>query len=160
LVRALTVENVNVRRATPQDEDSMRELWERLSAETTYDDLPSSSFEVEFLTDRIALIAEDGPLAVGTVYANLVNDDVAFVFGLYVVPEARRQGLARRLMLEVADAIRAAGRKHILLNVEAPNLPAQTFYERLGFRDHARMMHLEVETLIERRGDDRRLGAD
>jgi ribosomal protein S18 acetylase RimI-like enzyme len=146
---------MNIRRATPQDEAAMREMWEQLSAGTTYDDLPSSPFDVNFLTDHIALIAEDEQMTLGMVYANLGNPEVGFVFGLYVVPEARRRGLGRRLMLEVADAIRDAGRKHILLNVEVANVPGQAFYERLGFRDHARMMQLEADPLASEQVADR-----
>ena len=81
-------------------------------------------------------------------YANIVSEEVGFVFGLYVRPSSRRRGVGRELTLAVAAAIRAEGRTQILLNVESPNAAARRFYEGLGFLDHARMMRAEVESLL------------
>ena len=64
----------------------MRELWERLSAETAYDPLAGTEFTPELITERLALLAEDGETVIGAVYANIDNDQVGFVFGLYVRP--------------------------------------------------------------------------
>jgi ribosomal protein S18 acetylase RimI-like enzyme len=138
-----------IRRATADDESVMRDLWARLSAETSYDDpLAGTEFTTDLITERIALLAEDGELVIGAVYANIVSEQVGFVFGLYVRPSSRRRGVGRELTLAIAEAIRAEGRTHILLNVESPNAEARHFYERLGFLDHARMMRIEVESLL------------
>jgi ribosomal protein S18 acetylase RimI-like enzyme len=138
-----------VRRATTDDESVMRDLWERLSAETTYDEeLAGNEFTSEFITQRIALLAEDNDMVVGAVYANLASAQAGFIFGLYVRPSSRRRGVGRELTFAIAEAIRAEGRTHILLNVESPNAEARRFYERLGFLDHARMMRIEVDALL------------
>jgi ribosomal protein S18 acetylase RimI-like enzyme len=139
---------VIVRRATVDDERAMRDLWDRLSAETAYDSLAGTEFSSDFITERIALLAEDGEAVVGAVYANIVSEEVGFVFGLYVRPSSRRCGIGRELTLAIAAAIRAEGRTQILLNVESPNAAARRFYEGLGFVDHARMMRVEVESLL------------
>ncbi len=50
-----------------------------------------------------------------------------------VVPEARRQGLGRELLLQALCEARAAGAPRLTLSVDARNLPAWGLYSRLGF---------------------------
>ena len=56
-----------------------------------------------------------------------------FVEDIWVVPEARRGGVARALMRALARECTAKGWRRIDLNVLDWN-PARGFYERLGFR--------------------------
>lgn len=77
----------------------MRELWERLSAETTYDDtLAGNEFTLDLITERIALLAEGDAIVVGVVYANMSSEQVGFIFGLYVRPSSRRRGAVDNLL--------------------------------------------------------------
>ena len=56
-----------------------------------------------------------------------------FIEDIWVVPEQRRGGVARALMVALAKECRARGYKRIDLNVLDWN-PARGFYERIGFR--------------------------
>ena len=56
-----------------------------------------------------------------------------FVEDIWVVPEARRGGVARALMKALARECLARGYRRIDLNVLDWN-PARGFYERIGFR--------------------------
>lgn len=56
-----------------------------------------------------------------------------FIEDIWVVPEQRRGGVARALMVALAQECRAKGFKRIDLNVLDWN-PARGFYERIGFR--------------------------
>ena len=56
-----------------------------------------------------------------------------FIEDIWVVPEARRGGVARALMRALARECLAKGYRRIDLNVLDWN-PARGFYERLGFR--------------------------
>ena len=58
----------------------------------------------------------------------------AFVWGMYVAPEARRTGVGRALLVEALRRARAmAGVRQVNLGVNAANTPAVALYERLGF---------------------------
>jgi len=59
------------------------------------------------------------------------------VFGIYsmwVAPEARRRGIALRLLAEAERWIEAAGGSEAELNVVDRETPARRLYERAGFR--------------------------
>jgi GNAT superfamily N-acetyltransferase len=53
---------------------------------------------------------------------------------LFVSADARRQGVAKALMVAAADHARALGAARLLLTTELDNKPAQTLYESLGWR--------------------------
>jgi ribosomal protein S18 acetylase RimI-like enzyme len=138
---------VDIRRATEADAEAMRRLWDEFCAEATFTPYPGAPFEPTLLTDHVALLAEEGGEAVGTVYANLSSPHFGFVFGLYTRPSARRRGIARALMRAVAAVLREQGRRYVVLSVDTPNEPARAFYERLGFVDAARTLRANVDDL-------------
>src|SRR5262249_7591189 len=100
------------------------------------------------LTDQVALVAEHEGRPVGCVYIALPDEHFGYVFGLYVRPDARRQGLASHLMREVAISLHREGRRYIVLNVDTPNQPGRLLYEQLGFVDAARTLRAEVDDLL------------
>ncbi|MBQ0906657.1 GNAT family N-acetyltransferase [Micromonospora sp. U21] len=53
-----------------------------------------------------------------------------------VLPEARRQGLARAVLAALADWGASAGATHAFLQVEQHNTGAVALYQRLGFTTH------------------------
>jgi len=60
---------------------------------------------------------------------------IGHVWGVHVRPAARGQGIGRRLVAALLEAAR--GRvTHLLLGVNAANVPARRLYESLGFRPH------------------------
>lgn len=62
----------------------------------------------------------------------------AEILSLGVKPEARRQGLARSLVLAAAKAILANGSQILFLEVAADNLAARGLYGSLGFAEVGR----------------------
>jgi [ribosomal protein S18]-alanine N-acetyltransferase len=50
-----------------------------------------------------------------------------------VAPQARRQGLARTLMLQLLNEARRRGAEELFLEVRVDNEPAQALYRDLGF---------------------------
>ncbi|HZX71974.1 MAG TPA: GNAT family N-acetyltransferase [Rhodanobacter sp.] len=65
--------------------------------------------------------------SVRAVRSFLLND-------LFVVPSARRQGVARALLLAAADHARALGAASLSLSTALDNLPAQALYESVGWQ--------------------------
>lgn len=64
----------------------------------------------------------------------------AFIDELFVVPEARRRGLGRRLMALAIERCRALGVRALHLEVERANTKAQALYRDLGFADTERRL--------------------
>jgi ribosomal-protein-alanine N-acetyltransferase len=58
----------------------------------------------------------------------------AEILNLAVLPEARRQGIGSRLLVQVLEEARQAGARRVWLEVRASNAAAIRFYERHGFR--------------------------
>src|ERR671918_281360 len=117
----LSFRSMKIRRATEADTEVMRRLWDDFTDEATFAPYPGNPFQPALVTDHIALLAEEDGEPVGTVYANLASPHFGFVFGLYTVPTARRRGVARALMREIAAVLRDEGRQHVLLSVDTPN---------------------------------------
>ena len=135
---------IRVRPATVDDV----ELLHRFSVDlATYEDepdavtaTPQSLARDGFGADPqfAALIAERGVKPVGFAlytfnYSVWTAARGIFVEDIWVVPEERRGGAARKLMQALAEECLAKGFRRIDLNVLDWN-PARGFYERLGFR--------------------------
>jgi ribosomal protein S18 acetylase RimI-like enzyme len=140
---------MNIRRATEADTEVMRRLWDEFTVEATFAPYPGNPFEPALVTDHIALVAEEDGEAIGTVYANLASPHFGYVFGLYTRPDARRRGVARELMREIAVVLRDEGREYVILSVDTPNEDARAFYGELGFVDAGRTLRADVRSLLE-----------
>ena len=76
---------------------------------------------------------EDDAL-LGTVAINAVHRGVGQVGGVYVIPERRRQGIARAAMRRlIADGVHRHGLKRLILFTGEDNTPALRLYDGLGF---------------------------
>jgi ribosomal protein S18 acetylase RimI-like enzyme len=65
-----------------------------------------------------------------------------------LVPEARRQGLGRQLLLQALHAARAAAVRYVILSVDGRNHPAWQLYVGAGFEPYDRReVYLAVWTL-------------
>ncbi len=65
---------------------------------------------------------------------------------LFVVPDARRAGVAVALMREATDFARAMGARGMSLSTAHTNMPAQRLYESLGWKrdEHFREYNLPL----------------
>jgi len=135
---------LTVRAATVDDV----ELLHRFSVDlATYEDEPNAVTATPQSLARdgfgaepqfAALIAERGDAPVGFElytfnYSVWTAARGIFIEDIWVVPEERRNGVARALMQALARECLAKGYRRIDLNVLDWN-PARGFYERLGFK--------------------------
>lgn len=131
-----------VRRATPDDVDTMLRFLRRLVddhqpgrvPDVTLTNLRRDGFGADPLFE--AWIAEIDGAPVGYVsffrgYAGWHSKPIAFIHALYVDDAARRYGVARRLVAQVATLVRRRGWLRIELFVEADK-PAVQFCEAIG----------------------------
>ena len=81
--------------------------------------------------DFLVVYAGGKPVAGGGLKRD--DDGVAEIKRMYVVPEARRQGLGRRLLEALEDRARELGYARIRLDTGARQPHAQAMYERAGY---------------------------
>jgi GNAT superfamily N-acetyltransferase len=143
-----------IRTATSDDLELVRELWHAFGAEIPDaewrdDDSHDDLREVEkAIGTEIVLLADDVGLAVATKRgARLGSLDL-----LYVRPNARRAGVARALVREAAEQLRARGVDMIELDVLASNADARTVYDRWGFAPVELTLAAPVDAIVERLG--------
>lgn len=118
---------ITVRAARTEDYAAFAGLFPELGVD---DPLPSKArFETE-MAQRVLFAWEDDS-AVAYVFFELL-DGIAYVRHLVTAPAARRRGIGRSLLLEVAARARAAGAQAWTLNTEPTNVPALALYEGLG----------------------------
>jgi GNAT superfamily N-acetyltransferase len=79
----------------------------------------------------LVIYAGGRPVACGGLKRD--DDGVAEIKRMYVVPEARRQGLGRQLLDALEDRARELGYARIRLDTGARQPHAQTMYERAGY---------------------------
>ncbi|KTG30480.1 ribosomal protein S18-alanine N-acetyltransferase [Haloferax profundi] len=102
---------------------------------------PYSAFEL-FVDEPAFLVAARGTEILGYVVADVMpnhGNDIGHVKDLAVRPEARGNGLGRRLLLDALTAMTIAGAAVVKLEVRASNEPARNLYQSVGFRPARRV---------------------
>jgi ribosomal protein S18 acetylase RimI-like enzyme len=147
---------VNIRAVTEEDAAVVRPLWEAFEAEIP----PPPSFEESWeeawgdlsvhARDGAAFLAEDGEEAVGFAFATKPEKGRSHLTDVYVRQGARRRGIARALVAEVAGRVRELGAEQLSLDVLTANAAATTVWQRLGFAEMSRFLAAPLDTLDER----------
>jgi GNAT superfamily N-acetyltransferase len=96
--------------------------------------MPASTEDLEPAAGGAFVVGrEDGrPVAGGGVVR--MGPGVAEIKRMYVVPEARRRGHARRLLTALEDAARELGYERVRLDTGARQPHARALYESAGFQ--------------------------
>jgi ribosomal protein S18 acetylase RimI-like enzyme len=147
---------MHIRSATHGDLPALERLWRDFEAEVPEPpyvdvDLDAELREVAAMIDsEIAIVAEDGGDVVGLALARRAGTRLGRLTDLYVVPTARRAGVARRLVAEVASRLRALGLDTVRLEVVSANAAARTVYTRWGFREDVVTLSASLEQLLRR----------
>ncbi len=136
---------LTVRRATVQDAQAISTIWEIICAERTYTAV-SRPFTPQQEREYIASLSEREGIFVSIVAGRVIgfqsldlwarevdSFDHVGLMGTFVLPEWRRQGVARRLAKHTLDFACAHGYEKIVIYVRAGNTNAQAFYDSLGF---------------------------
>jgi ribosomal protein S18 acetylase RimI-like enzyme len=158
----VTAVNIEVRRALAGDLPSLQPLWNALY-EKQIDDgmlLPyapegfaswSASFAPVLGKFAAIALAIDGSDVVGFVAARVRlipahfgGGTAGFVSEVYTAESHRGQGLARRMIDDVATFFRAQGVKRLELQVLMNNEGARAAYQKLGWKDELVQMALDL----------------
>jgi ribosomal protein S18 acetylase RimI-like enzyme len=152
---------VNVRRATPADEATLRELWEEFELEVPEPPgFSGESWDEEWADMRRQLdaggvfLAEAAGKAIGVAKIDTPDHGAMHVHLVHVRPDARRQGVAKALLRECVAHARDSGVQTISLHVLTTNEPARTIWRRLGFTDVSTLLAAAVDDLDVRLAED------
>ena len=148
-----------IRRAIEADEPILRELWEEFEAEVP--EPPGFTPETwdeawrdirRHIGEGVALVAEDDEGPIGHAWAAAPVHGRAHLTDVYVRPRARRSGVARALLRELAVALRGLGAEWMSLDVVSSNAPALAAWNRFGFVEVQKVMVAELAALEQRLG--------
>jgi ribosomal-protein-alanine N-acetyltransferase len=93
--------------------------------------------ELSDTRNRWYVAAEEAGALVGWAGILFANE-TADILTVGTVPEARRRGIARRLVQALTDEAVRRGVREIFLEVRVDNLPARALYEAEGFTEVGR----------------------
>jgi ribosomal protein S18 acetylase RimI-like enzyme len=139
---------LHIRPAGPADRNAVHAL---LTAQMVEHDLPSDAERIDLGLDAAfkpgspawLLLAERDTEPVGVFLGNQIvsvekGGETLWIEELYVVPRARRSGVARAILDSVAKEARRRGLRALDLEVVPTQKPAFALYSALGFRDVGR----------------------
>lgn len=115
----------------------MRDYVESLGVDLSFQDVEA---ELAGLPGRYALpggevlLAWVDDAAIGVVARRALSPGVSEMKRLYVQPDWRNGGIAKRLAIAIIDSARAAGATRMVLDTLSTMTAAQALYTRLGFR--------------------------
>jgi ribosomal protein S18 acetylase RimI-like enzyme len=148
---------VRIRAATKDDLAVLETLWRAFESE--YPEPPYVDLDIqaelhevaEIVDNEVALVAErDGGDVVGFVLARRRGSRLGVLTDIYVVPAARRGGVARQLVAGVVERLRDLGLDTVRLDVLTGNTTARTVYAHWGFREEELTLVASLDQLAQR----------
>ena len=147
---------MTIRSATPDDARALERLWREFELEVPppshVDHDPAQEIDEirEIVDSGLAFLAEEDEEPVGFALARRTGTQLARLTDLYVVPDARRSGVAAALVHAAVEALAAQGVEHLDLEVTAGNAGARAVYHRWGFGEDVVVLVAPVAALRER----------
>ncbi len=74
-----------------------------------------------------------------------LDEGIGGIYGLGVMPEFRRKGFGREILLLSVDRLKAAGAREIVLQVETNNKKALNLYKNCGFEESCIMVYYRMK---------------
>src|SRR6478736_2979639 len=138
---------MNVREATAADEPTLLAFTEAIFAENWDRPWPPPEVTPTMFEGKLVLLAEDDGEPAGYAFGDVDQRGHAHVNIVYVVPERRRQGVAKALLAAFGERARAAGVEHLTLDVATRNEEGREAWRRLGFTEWAQRLTVPIERL-------------
>jgi len=147
---------MTIRAASADDAPLLEELWRAFETEVPpsehldrRDDEELAEIR-EITASGLAFVAEDEGRTLGFALARRTSPRIGQLTDLYVVPEARRDGVATALVAAAVEALTAQGVEQLDLEVDATNASARAVYSHWGFAEDRVVLVAPLETLRER----------
>lgn len=132
-------------RSLKQDPDSFCSTYDREVGRTDVQWVERLRLDArtKFSLPLVALLdSEFVGLACGIVHSD--EDDVAYLYQMWVTPEARGSGIGRRLLIEIIQWAKGVGMRTLKLGVTSINTAAVRLYESVGFIPEGELEALRV----------------
>ena len=149
---------MKIRAATKADRDVLRGLRDEFQRELDKPPFLDEPWEAvaadvdDTIRDGVALIAEEDGDALGYALASVVPETPirGHLYDLYVREGARKRGIGRSLIAEVASQLRKHDVSHLSLDVALSNDGARRLYDQLGFVPYEVFMAAPLDDLERR----------
>jgi ribosomal protein S18 acetylase RimI-like enzyme len=157
------MEEIHIRRATPEDLEAVLDLWQEMMdhharLDRRFQQVADSRdhFRVtlrEWMADdaqRVLVAVDDGEIVgytIGRIAENPPMFELRFlghVSDICVARERRRQGIGRKLFAALLNWFRRQGLPVVQLSVATANPVSQAFWREMGFQDYLHRMWLEI----------------
>jgi ribosomal protein S18 acetylase RimI-like enzyme len=135
---------MNVREATAADEQILLAFTRAIWAENWDRPWRPPELTAGMFDGKLVLLAEDGGDAIGYAFGELDPQGYAHVNIIYVVPERRRQGVAKALLAAFGERALERGIEHLTLDVATRNEAGRAAWRRLGFTEWAQRLTVPI----------------
>lgn len=96
--------------------------------------------------DSVIYIAEVNNIVIGKVHFE-VNDGVGGIYGLGVLPEYRRKGYGREILIMAIERLKEKNPNEIMLQVDVQNKNALELYKYCGFEETSTMEYYKLSKI-------------
>ena len=155
-VRVSSIVGMEIRAATSADGQTLEALWRSFEEEVPppphADHDPGVELEEirAIVASGLAFLAEEDGRPLGFALARRASDRLGRLTDLYVVPDARRGGVAAALVHALVETFARDGVEHLDLDVVASNTGARAVYHRWGFVEDTVVLIAPITALRER----------
>ncbi len=147
-------EKIETREFTVEDANLILKVQQELKEKGGLDLFCDKMFvellnEIQSSSSLFGRIAYIGDKPVGFVFGDTrpkwySGYDCGWLISIFVLPEYRRQGIGRRLIVEFFEKVRELGLKKVCIAVEFTNEETLAFLREMGFK-RSRFVHLEKQ---------------
>jgi ribosomal protein S18 acetylase RimI-like enzyme len=154
--RVSSIVGMEIRAATSADGPTLEALWRSFEEEVPPPSHADHDPDVELeeiraiVASGLAFLAEEDGRALGFALARRASARLGRLTDLYVVPDARRGGVAAALVHAVVESFAREGVEHLDLDVVASNAAARAVYHRWGFVEDTVVLIAPIQALLER----------
>jgi ribosomal protein S18 acetylase RimI-like enzyme len=131
--------SLSIRDCQVQDVQAVLDLWRRAEATPGVTDTADDLRRVVVERPASVLVAEADGRLVGSIIGSF-DGWRGNIYRLAVLPDYRRQGVARALVADVEKRLAQLGAKRITALVEKDHPMAMTFWEAAGYRVDERIV--------------------
>jgi len=125
---------IDIRTFRESDTDAVISVWEACELTRSWNDPVKDINRKQIHNDGLFLVAEQNAQLIGSVMAGYEGHR-GWINYLAVLPEYRKQGIGRALMLEAEARLLARGCPKINLQIRTGNTGVIAFYESIGYLD-------------------------
>lgn len=137
--RELKLNTIKLREATKEDGKEI--AWQNsIYFGIEYD---GEEFTLPEESDSVIYIAEVNNTIIGKVHFE-VNDGVGGIYGLGVLPEYRRKGYGREILIMAIERLKEKNLNEIMLQVDMQNKNALELYKYCGFEENSTMEYYKL----------------